>query len=465
MDDIAYWSIGDVSERLRRRQVSPVEIVQAMLDRIVARNPTSHAYITVMGSQALARARIAEEEITRGQWRGPLHGVPVAVKDLCFTKDAPTSAGMRIYRDWTPDHDATVVSRLYRDGAIILGKLTLTEGAYTNNNPVFPTPVNPWNSDHWAGTSSNGSGVATATGLCFGSLGTDTGGSIRFPSACNNVTGIKPTWGRVSRYGVFTLSDSLDHVGPMARSVEDAAAILGSIAGPDENDPTARPELVPDYLAATRHGLRGLRIGIDDAYIGTNTHPEVVAAVTAAAGVLQGLGARLRPVAFPSPYDAMRGWFPICAAETARVHAATYPSRATEYHAGLAGLIEHGRIVSGEAVARAWVDRLAFAGRLATAFEDVELLLIPTMTAPAPTLAELESYGTDDDVLLQMIRYTAPFDMTGHPAIVLPCGLSSGGLPLSLQLVGKHLTEDMLCAAGHAFQQATAWHLQRPPGG
>jgi amidase len=462
MNEIHYWSIEQLSEQLKSRSISPVEVVGTILDRIDALDDGLHSYITVMREQALARARVAEDEIGRGLWRGPLHGVPVAAKDLFYTRDARTTAGMRVHRDFVPDFDATVVERLYGAGAMMLGKLSLTEGAYTNNHPDYPVPINPWNADYWAGTSSSGSGVATAAGLTFGALSTDTGGSIRFPSACNNVTGIKPTWGRVSRHGVFTLSHSLDHVGPFARSARDAAALLQAIAGPDDRDPTALRDAVPDYLAATERGVRGLRIGYDESFVATGTDKQVVEAVERARVVLQSLGARIRPVRFPSPYQALRGWFHICGAETARVHAATYPSRAEEYQAGLAQLIEHGRSVSAEVLASAWVDRLEFSGQLAAAFEDVDLMLIPTMTTPTPTLPELEAFGDDDDVLLQMIRYTAPFDLAGNPTIVLPSGVATTGVPISMQLVGKHVSEDILCAAGHAFQQATDWHLRRP---
>lgn len=462
MSELHYWSIQKLSNHLRTGAVSPVEVVRSMLDRIDDIDGELHAYITVMADQALANARIAEAELNSGMWRGPLHGVPVAVKDLFNTKDAPTSAGMSIYKDHLPDNDATVVARLYAAGAILLGKLSLTEGAYTNNHPVFPTPVNPWNADYWAGTSSNGSGVATAAGMAFGALATDTGGSIRFPSACNNVTGIKPTWGRVSRAGSFTLSHSLDHVGPFARNVVDAAMILNAIAGPDDRDPTAAIVPVPDYVAATKRGVRGLRIGYDQSFVSTRTDPEVVMAVEAARATLASLGARIRSVSFPSPYDALRGWFDICGSETAKVHAATYPSRAGDYHAGMAGLIEHGLKVTGAAVAEAWVNRLEFSGRLAAVFEDVDLVLIPTMTTPTPLLSELEAFGANDDMLLQMIRYTAPFDLSRHPTIALPAGFSSNNVPMSLQLVGRHFAEDMLCAAGHAFQQATNWHLRHP---
>jgi amidase len=462
MSALHYWSIEQLSEAIRTGEISPVEVVRTMLDRIEVHDGRLHSYITVMREQALARARIAEDELSRGLWRGPLHGVPLAVKDLFATRDAVTTAGMSIYKDHVPQYDATVVKRLHAAGAILLGKLTLTEGAYTNNHPIFPVPLNPWNEDYWAGTSSNGSGVATAAGLTYGALSTDTGGSIRFPSACNNVTGIKPTWGRVSRYGCFTLSHSLDHVGPFARSAADAALILQAIAGPDDRDPTALRADVPNYREAAKRGLSGLRIGFDESFVSTRTHPEVVAAVEAARSVLASLGARIRTVSFPSPYEALRGWFHICGSETAKVHAETYPSRAQDYHSGMAGLIEHGRTVSGETVAKAWVDRLEFSGQLAAAFEDVDLMLIPTMTTPTPTLPELEAFGADDDVLLQMIRYTAPFDLAGNPTIVLPAGFSSANVPISLQLVGKHVREDLLINAGVGFQSATDWHLRRP---
>ena len=462
MQDIHYWSIEQVSDSLQRGDFSSVELVKLMLDRISRIDPKLHSYITIMHDQALKRAEAADAERARGQCRGPLHGVPLAVKDLFNTTDAPTTAGMKIFENFLPDTNATVVDRLYQAGAVILGKLNLTEGAYTNNNPIFPTPINPWGESYWPGASSHGSGVATAAGLAFGALATDTGGSIRFPSACNNITGIKPTWGRVSRHGSFTLAHSFDHIGPFARSAKDAATILTAIAGPDDRDLTALRAIVPDYRAACAHGVRDLRIGIDEAYVSTDTDPHVVAAVQNAQSHLQRLGARFRKISFPSPYDAIRAWYDICGAETATVHAETYPARADEYQAGLIQLIEHGRSVSGQAVADAWIRRIAFTRQVEAALEDVDLMLIPTMTGPTPTLAQVEAYGDDDEVLLQMIRYTAPFDVCGNPTIVLPGGFTSEGAPISFQLVGKHLSEAQLCAAGHAFQQVTDFHLRRP---
>src|SRR5258706_1327325 len=250
--DLHYSELVEVGQRIAKRELSSVEATQAQLDRIARLDGQLKSYAYVMSSSALEPAQAAEKEIAAGKVRGPLHGVPIAVKDLCWTKNAPTAAGMRIYRNNRPTEDATVVARLKEAGAVILGKLQLTEGAYADHHPDIEPPRNPWDATLWSGASSSGSGVATAAGLCYGSLGSDTGGSIRFPSAANGVTGLKPTWGRVSRYGVFELAATLDHIGPMARSAADTGAMLGVIAGADPNDPTASPREVPNYLAGMK---------------------------------------------------------------------------------------------------------------------------------------------------------------------------------------------------------------------
>jgi amidase len=453
-----------ISELIRTRQVTSAEITQAMLDRIVALDGTYGSYKTVLAERALARAHSADAETAKGIWRGPLHGVPVAVKDLCFTAFARTTGGTMINKDWTPDYDATVVERLEQGGAIILGKLKMTEGAYTSHHPDDPSPLNPWNTNHWVGSSSTGSGVATSAGLCYGSLGSDTGGSIRFPSATCGLTGIKPTWGRVSRHGVFALAASLDHVGPMTRSAADAAAILGVIAGADPNDPTALQAPVPNYLGEIGRGIRGVTIGIDRSYNSEGIDPEVVAAVEAAESVLASLGAKIRDVAFPSTTKLLRGWIPFCSIETAIAHQATYPDRAAEYGPALVQLIEQGRSLTGTEIGEIYHERLDFSGRLAALFEEVDLLLMPTMPVPVPSLDRMAEYGADPDVLLRILRFTAPFDFSGSPTITLPAGIDKAGIPLSLQLIGRHVSEDLLARAGHAFQQVTDWHTRRPPG-
>ena len=260
-DPVHYLSLTDVSERLRRGELRPTALSEMTLARIAQHDGALKSYTTLLADRAMAKARQAEAELNRGLWRGLLHGVPIAVKDLCYTDYAPTAAGMLIHKDFVPPYTSTVVDRLERAGAIVLGKLSMTEGAFAIHHPDMPTPVNPWIADVWTGASSSGSGAATAAGLCYGSLGSDTGGSIRFPSAACGLTGLKPTWGRVSRYGVFPLSESLDHIGPMTRTAADCAAMLAAIAGADPSDPTALRAPVPDYVAGLKGSIRGLRVG------------------------------------------------------------------------------------------------------------------------------------------------------------------------------------------------------------
>ncbi|MFH6781104.1 MULTISPECIES: amidase [Methylobacterium] len=451
-----------IAEAIRRRQVSAVEVTTAMLDRIEALDGEIRSYTTVTAEHALAAAARADCETARGISRGPLHGVPLGIKDLCDTRFAPTGAGTVVHRERVPDSDATVVERLEQGGAVILGKLAMTEGAYTSHHPDNPGPLNPWGRGYWLGSSSTGSGAATAARLCFGSLGSDTGGSIRFPSATCGLTGIKPSWGRVSRHGVFPLATSLDHVGPMARSAADAAAILGVIAGADRYDPTALAAPVDDYLGGLGRSIRGLTIGIDRRFTTEGIDAAVVAALDAMEAVLRGLGARLVEVAMPPTDRLVRGWIPFCSVETALAHRETYPARAAEYGPDLAGLIDQGRSVPGLDFGAIYHDRLDFSGALAALFAEVDLLLVPTMPMPVPSLARMGEYGKDPEVLLRLLRFTAPFNFSGSPTITLPAGIDAAGLPLSVQLVGPHLSEALLCRAGHAVQQVTDWHARRP---
>jgi amidase len=458
-----YEPLVRLAERIRRRELSPVEVTQAMLHRIAKLNGTYLGYGTVLAERAMAQARQVEAEIGKGISRGPLHGVPVAVKDLCYTSFAPTAGGTTMFKDWTPGFTATVVERLEKGGAILLGKLKMTEGAYTSQHPNDQAPLNPWNPAYWVGSSSTGSGVATAAGLCFGSLGSDTGGSIRFPSATCNLTGIKPTWGRVSRHGVFALADSMDHIGPMTRSAADAAAMLGVIAGADPDDPTAIQDPVPDYLAEIGRNVRGLRVGIDRRYITESVDAQVVAAVHEAERVLLALGVTVREVAFPSTEKLLRGWIPLCAVETAIAHKQHFPMRSAEYGPALAQLIELGHKVGSLELGEIFHERLIFTGGLAAVFEEFDLLLMPTMPVPVPSLVRMSEYGQDDSVLLNMLKFTAPFDFAGNPTITLPAGFDTDGMPLSVQLVAPRAAEALLCRAGHAFQQITDWHTRHPP--
>jgi amidase len=462
-DALHYLGLVDVARRIRVGALSPVVLTRALLERIAKLDGTLKSYATVTADLAMKQAQQAEAEIARGAYRGPLHGVPIAVKDLCYTKGIPTAAGMAIHAAFKPDHDATVVERFAQAGAVLLGKLQLTEGAFADHHPSITPPVNPWHKDHWSGASSSGSGVATAAGMCFASLGSDTGGSIRFPSAANGVTGLKPTWGRVSRYGVFALADSLDHIGPMTRSAADAAAVLGVIAGADPNDPTARQEPVPNYLAGLERGIRGVRIGIDRTLNTAGVDKDMIKVVDDAIAVLSDLGAEIREVKFPPVDEVVKVWLPACAVETAVAHEATFPKQADQYGPALRGVIEAGRALSGLDLTRIMITREAFRGRVAAFFQDVDLLAIPAQYAASPTTEAMATLGQDEKAIEMLLRFTAPFDMTGSPTITLPGGFTAKGLPLAFQLVSRHMEEDLLLRAGHAFQLATDWHKRRPP--
>src|SRR6266513_4454136 len=404
--DLPYCELVEIGQRIQKRELSAVETTQAQLDRIVRHDGQLKSYAYVMASSALEQAHAAEKEIAAGKVRGPLHGVPIAVKDLCWTKDAPTAAGMKIYRDNRPSEDATVVSKLKEAGAVLMGKLNLTEGAMGGYNPARDIPVNPWGEDLWPGASSSGSGVATAAGLCYGSLGSDTGGSIRFPSAANSVTGLKPTWGRVSRYGVFELAATLDHIGPMARSAVDCGAILGAIAGADPKDPTAVFEPVPDYLANLSGSLRGTRIGVDPRWTSGGVDAAATTVFQDALRIAADLGAEIHEIVVPDPTAMIADWFPLCAVETAVAHEVTYPSRKSEYGPGLAGLIELGLQQSGTDYQKIVLRREAFKGMVRALFAEIDLLAVPAQTFAAPTLSKMATLGENPELIAGLLRFS-----------------------------------------------------------
>lgn len=462
-DDLVYLSLVELAEQIRTRRLSPVEATEAMLARIASLDTSLHSYATVTAERARVRAREAETEIAAGRYRGPLHGVPIAVKDLCFTRDVPTAAGTAIHKDFVPPLDATVVARLELAGAVLLGKLQMTEGAFSEHHPSVTPPVNPWHPDYWTGVSSSGSGVATAAGLCYGSLGSDTGGSIRFPSTSNGVTGLKPTWGRVSRHGVFPLADSLDHVGPMARSAADCAAILQVIAGADPHDPTALIDPVPDYLAGLEGGIRGLRIGVDRGLLEAAVEAEVSSVLLRALDVLAAEGALIVDIRLPDLAGMAAMWTRACAVETAMAHKATYPARAGEYGPALKALIDLGRGLSAPDYAEIQSERDRFKGRLRQVFAAVDMIALPAMPNAPMTNARRAELRRDPGTASSVLLFTAPFDFSGSPTITLPAGFASSGVPIGFQLVGRHLDEALLLRAGHTFQKATDWHLRRPP--
>jgi amidase len=462
--DLHYLTITELAARLAARELSPVEVTEAMLARIDALDGHLHSYLTVTADLALAAAEEAANEIAAGRHRGPLHGVPFAVKDLCATAGVRTTGGMAIHADHVPDEDATVVSRLAAAGTVPLGKLNMTEGALIGYHPDFPVPRNPWGEDRWPGASSSGSGAATAAGLCYGSLGSDTGGSIRFPAAACGIVGLKPTYGRVSRHGVFDLAETLDHVGPIVRSSADAAAVLGAIAGYDPADPTTRREPVGDLLEGIDGGVDRLRIGYDERYGRDGVEPPVVAAVEAALDVLAGLGAEV--VAVEAPDVDEWAWMVLCTADLVAAHQGTYPERADEYGVLLREFLDNGARVTGAEYVVADRERRRFTARLADVLADVDVLACPAMVGP-PSVVDPEAFHGGSDVILAQLpaslsRFTSRFDMSGSPTITLPSGFDEQGAPLAVQFVGRPLDEALLCRLGHTFEQATPWHTHHP---
>ncbi len=457
-----FKTITEIAEGIASKQLSPVDVTTAMLERIEELDGQLRSYATVMADHAMAAAQKAEREIVAGSYRGPLHGVPIAVKDLCFTKSVRTMGAAKVLADHVPTFNSTVVTKLESAGAVLLGKLNLTEGAMGGYNPEFDIPKNPWNPDRWTGSSSSGSGVATAAGLCSGSLGSDTGGSIRFPSASCGIVGIKPTWGRVSRYGVLALAESMDHVGPMTRSVADAGIMLEAIAGSDPNDPTSLPNPVPNMLEGIGQDLQGIRIGFDEHYATNDIDVELAEAVRAGVEVLADHGAEIVEVQLPDVDEYVEAWPTLCSAEAVLAHAATYPSRRNDYGRWFRGWLDMGAAVTGADYAKANNLRAACTGHLRRVFEEIDVLVCPSMSAPPHVVTEKILYGGYGARDTKFQRFTVPFDYNGAPTLSVPCGMNSEGLPLSIQFVGKHLTEPLLCQVGHAYESATPWHNLHP---
>lgn len=462
LDDLCTGSLGDVATLIAKRQVSPVEVTNAMLARIERFDGKLHSYLTVTAEQALAAARSAESEIVRGAYRGPLHGVPIGIKDLCATRGVRTTCGSAVFADAVPAHDATVVRRLAAAGAISLGKLNLTEFALMGYHPSLPRPCNPWDVRRDTGGSSSGSGAATAAGLCFGAIGTDTGGSIRMPAGWCGVVGLKPTYGRVSRAGVFPLGASLDHIGPITRRVADAAAMLDVMAGFDPGDPTTLREPPPRCADAIGGDVRGVRVGWDAGFASSGAQPELVTMVQRAVQALATFGAEVVEVQLAPVEPILPAWPVLCAAEAAVAHAKTFPSRAADYGPTFRSFLEYAGTLRAQDYAAAHEARINWAGELRGVFEQVDVLACPSTFMAAPPADLIDPFAPFTPDIAPFMRFTAPFNFSGSPTLSLPCGFSSDGLPYSLQLVGRHGDEALLCRIGHVYEQATEWHRRRP---
>jgi amidase len=457
-----YLELTELADLIAERAISSVEATRAQLARIAGLDGRLKSYAVVTAELALAQAEAADGEIAVGGRRGPLHGVPIGIKDLCWTKDAPSTAGMAVHRDFRPATDATAVERLRLAGAVMLGKLQMTEGAYSDHHPSVDPPRNPWNADYWTGISSSGPAVATAAGLCYAAICSDTGGSIRWPCGATGLTGLKPTWGRVSRFGVFELAGSMDHIGPIARSAADAAILFNAVAGHDPRDPTSLRLPVTETAASPARSVAGLRIGIDPRWNGELVDPCVAAAAAEVAKALAGLGAEIIELAAPDVTQSVIDWAMICAVEAAVAHAATFPSRRSEYGPVLASVLDRGRAVSAMDFHAARLRRQALREAFRTLFDQVDLLLAPVQPFAPLSLDRIRTLGDQPELILQLQRYTAPFDLTGAPTLTLPAGFSPDNMPIGMQLIARNLEEARLLRAGMALQAATGWHRRHP---
>jgi aspartyl-tRNA(Asn)/glutamyl-tRNA(Gln) amidotransferase subunit A len=452
--DLTSLTLKEASDLLRSRAASPVDLTQACLKRIENFNSKLNTFITVTKEEALKRAREMETELHQGKWRGPLHGIPIALKDNIDTAGTRTTAASGLFRDRVPSEDAEVVRRLKLAGAVFLGKQNLHEFAYggTADISYFGAVHNPWALDHVSGGSSGGSAAAIAANLCFGSLGTDTAGSVRIPSSYCGIVGLKPTYGRVSLRGVIPLSWSLDHVGPICKTAEDAALMLGAIAGYDPMDPTAVNVPVTDYTHAFQIDPAKLRLGIPRSPFFENLHPEVSKNVEAAVEVLRKMVRSEVEVNLPTPAPVL----PIVGAEAYAYHSKWIVESPDLYQPFTRKRIESAANIKTPAYALALRQTIRQRREIADVFSNVDLLITPTMPRPAEAFADSKNF---DQVGIQN---TAPFNIFGLPTITVPCGFTNSGLPIGLQISGAPFAESTVLALAHAYERETEWHRRRP---
>ena len=452
-------SIASLAKLIERKQVSPVEVTAAAFERIDALNPALNAFITTVPEQALEAARRAERDIAAGRWKGPLHGVPIAHKDVLLTEGVRTTAHSATLADFVPDHAATAVERLEAAGAILMGKLNTFEFA-CGGTEHFGVPVNPWDGARTTGGSSAGSAASVATGLVFGATGTDTGGSIRAPSSYCGVVGLKPSYGRISRHGVLPLSWSLDHVGPMARTAVDVAIMLESLAGFDAKDPSSSREPVDAYLGAVGGpdggdalGVRDMRLGVPRDWFGPPVTEEVAVAVGAAIGELERAGAELVPVDLPQARHSMAAVFAIMSPEATMAHLDRLRVSGALYAPMTRHTVLLGACLEGSAYLRGQQARHQMYLELEGVLEVVDALVWPTTYRPAPPVSEQESWTAVQTQLT---------NLTGHPSVSVPCGFSPDGLPIGLLVTGRMMDEATILRIAAAYQRTTSWHERRP---
>jgi aspartyl-tRNA(Asn)/glutamyl-tRNA(Gln) amidotransferase subunit A len=461
--ELALLSIEQAGRLLRKKEISPVELVDAALERIEQWNPGLNAFLTIVAEDARRKARVAERVIRRGCATGPLHGIPISLKDNFWTRGIRTTAGSKILANFVPGRDSDVASMLARAGAILLGKTNMHEFAYgiTNENPHYGPVRNPWVREQISGGSSGGSAVAVATGMCFASMGTDTGGSIRIPASLCGIVGLKPTFGLVSVAGVVPLAESMDHAGPLARNVADVCIMLDAVAGEYPKGTVA-----PDYRKLGKSMPRKFRLGWPKEYFFDRVDTEVRLAIDAAAKCLEALGARIEEVSLPHLADSVEPSTNIALAEATRYHEAQgyFPARAAEYGEDVRKRLVFGREVRAVDYLNAFAVKREIEKEFHAAFERADAILAPAVPIGAPRLGENELMieGEKETVRSALVRMNRPANLTGDPAISVPCGFTRAGLPIGLQLIGPHWSEARLLAIAQAYEDSTEWHKQHP---
>ncbi len=465
--ELCYMSAGGLSRLIRDRQVSPVEVVDAHLARIEATEPTLNSFITLLPDHARESARRAEAQILAGNYRGPLHGIPVGLKDLFNTAGVRTTSGSRIMDNFIPTEDCTVAARFQQAGAVLLGKLNMHQFAYgpTGENFDYGHMHNPWNPELVTGGSSGGSGSAAAAGQCTITMGSDTGGSVRIPAALCGIVGLKPTYGLVSRAGLTPLSWRLDHPGPMVRTVEDAALTMNVIAGHDSADPATSTREIADYAAALTGSVEGLRIGLVKEYFEAPLDSEVESSVRAAIAQLSEMGATVTEVSLPMFADAQAISGTILMSEAAAYHRDLLAKDGDKLTPSVRLRLEAGLFVSAADYLKAQQARARFNYEMAQVLRNVDLLAGPSepITAPPILSTEVTIGGNSVGTVGALTQYTRPYNISGTPAISVPCGFSESGMPIGLQLAGRPFEDATVLRAAHAYEQATDWHRRRPP--
>ena len=458
--------IHQLAPLLEKKEISPVELFNEAMQRIHQLQPKLNGFITITEEEGRKAATEAEDKIRKGQYRGPLHGIPISIKDLFATRGIRTTAGSKVLAKWIPDYDATAVARLQQSGMVLVGKTNMHEFAYgvTNDNPHFGPARNPWQPARVPGGSSGGSAAAVASSQCAASLGSDSGGSIRTPAAVCGVVGLKPTYGRVSRYGAIPLAWSLDHVGPIAKSVEDAAIMLAAIAGPDPMDPSSSSRPVPDYRKDMRGSIRGLRLGVPRQYFWENVDPEIQKVVSAAIRQMEGAGAMRVEVDIPALENCAAMEAHITLAEATSYHEPYLKKQADDYGPAVRTNLEAGRYLLATDYVKSQRARTLLQRNFNEAFKQAEVIVSPTLPALPPLVGEVwvQSGDLREHVIDAFLRFNIPYDLTGLPAISVPCGFSSAGLPIGLQIGGRAFEEATILKFAHAYEQSTDWHTARP---